>query len=24
VRLLHKQFFESIPDTDMFEPVGGK
>jgi len=24
VRLLHKQFFESIPDTDLFEPVGGK
>ncbi len=24
VRLLHKQFFESIPDSDMFEPVGGK
>ena len=22
VRLLHKQFFESIPDTDLFEPVG--
>ncbi len=24
VRRLHKQFFESIPDTDMFEPVGDK
>ena len=24
VRRLHEQFFESIPDTDLFEPVGGK
>lgn len=24
VRCLHKQFFESIPATDLFEPVGGK
>jgi aspartate kinase len=24
VRRLHKQFFESIPPTDLFEPVGGK
>ncbi|MGD0038314.1 MAG: aspartate kinase, partial [Bacteroidota bacterium] len=24
VRLLHKQFFESIPDTDMFESIGDK
>jgi aspartate kinase len=24
VRLLHKQFFESIPDADLFEPVGDK
>jgi aspartate kinase len=24
VQRLHKQFFESIPDTNLFEPVGGK
>ena len=24
VRSLHKQFFESIPDADLFEPVGDK
>ncbi len=24
VRRLHKQFFESIPSSDLFEPVGGK